>query len=88
MSTTLSSKGQLVIPKALREQASLKQGDQLDIGYADGLIVIRKRRPLSKAEIRSLLASGAGSPALTPEIEAVVESTIQDVRSARKTTDM
>ena len=34
MNATISSKGQLVIPESIREQARLRQGDKVDIGYS------------------------------------------------------
>ncbi len=48
-------KGQTVIPEAIREMARIKAGDQLDVGYSGGLIVMRKRQSLTPARVRSLL---------------------------------
>lgn len=84
MQATLSSKGQLVIPEALREQARLKQGDQVDIGYWDGLIVIRKRRPLTPDRIRALLAGGRQLPEINETDNTAVLSAIREVRRARR----
>ncbi len=40
--TTMSSKGQTVIPKAIRERLGLKAGDVLDfVVQDDGVVVIR-----------------------------------------------
>ena len=47
MVAKISVKGQTVIPEAIREQARLKKGDELDVGYANGLIVMRKRQPMN-----------------------------------------
>lgn len=38
---TLSSKGQLVIPRALREHAQLEPGSRLSVRYVDGEIRLR-----------------------------------------------
>ena len=84
MIATVSVKGQTVIPEAIREQANLKAGDQLDVGYAHGLIVLRKRRPLTPARVRSLILSGRELPEVTSADEAVVASAVQRVRSRRK----
>jgi len=84
MQATLSSKGQLVIPEALREQARLKQGDQVDIGYWDGLIVIRKRRPLTPDRVRALLAGGRQLPEMDETDNTEVLSAIREVRRARR----
>ncbi|MBM4283164.1 MAG: AbrB/MazE/SpoVT family DNA-binding domain-containing protein [Deltaproteobacteria bacterium] len=43
-STTLSSKGQVVIPKAVRERLGLQAGDVLDVDEVDGAILLRVRR--------------------------------------------
>jgi AbrB family looped-hinge helix DNA binding protein len=47
--TTLSSKGQLVIPKALRERAHWVAGDQLQVVLIDEEIRLRRVQPASKS---------------------------------------
>jgi AbrB family looped-hinge helix DNA binding protein len=84
MQATISSKGQLVIPEALREQARLKQGDQVDLGYCDGLIVMRKRQPLTAARARVLLAGGRRLPEMEESDAAEISEVIQEVRKARR----
>ncbi len=84
MQATISSKGQLVIPEALREQARLEQGDQVDIGYCDGLIVLRKRQPLTAARVRALLAGGRPLPEMTPADAGQVTEAIRAVRRDRR----
>ncbi|MCW5557337.1 MAG: AbrB/MazE/SpoVT family DNA-binding domain-containing protein [Verrucomicrobiae bacterium] len=84
MQATISSKGQLVIPEALREQARLKQGDQVDIGYCDGLIVLRKRRPLNVARLRALLHGGRDLPEMTPADAGHVLEAVREVRRGRR----
>jgi AbrB family looped-hinge helix DNA binding protein len=84
MQATISSKGQLVIPEALREQARLQQGDQVDIGYCDGLIVLRKRQPLTPARVRALLGGGRHLPEMTPADSGEVSEMIRAVRRERR----
>jgi AbrB family looped-hinge helix DNA binding protein len=84
MIAKVSVKGQTVIPEAVREQANLKAGDQLDVGYANGLIVLRKRRALTPARVRSLILSGHELPEMTPADETEVADVIQTVRQRRK----
>ena len=84
MIATVSVKGQTVIPEAIREQANLKAGDRLDVGYANGLIVLRKRRAMSPAHVRSLLLAGRELPEMTAADETVVARALQQVRSRRK----
>ena len=84
MIANVSVKGQMVIPEAIREQARIKSGDELDVGYANGLIVLRKRRAMTPARVRSLLLSGRELPEMTPADETVVARALQQVRSRRK----
>lgn len=53
MLTKVSSKGQTVIPSAIRELAGIRTGDELDVGCSGGLIVMRKRAPLTAARVRA-----------------------------------
>ena len=48
---TLSSKGQLVIPKAVREHAQVVPGSQFSVHYVDGEI---RLRPLARASAATL----------------------------------
>lgn len=48
---TLSSKGQLVIPKELRRSAQLQAGDQFAVSYVEGEI---RLRPLPAPAVSSL----------------------------------
>jgi AbrB family looped-hinge helix DNA binding protein len=80
MIAKVSVKGQMVIPEAVREQARLRPGDEVEIGYANGLIVLRKRRPLTPARVRSLLRTGSDLSPLTPKDEEAVADAVQRVR--------
>jgi AbrB family looped-hinge helix DNA binding protein len=84
MVAKISVKGQTVIPEAIREQARLRKGDELDVGYANGLIVMRKRQPLDAARIRKMLLGGSRLPEMTPADETAVARAIQHVRRQRK----
>ena len=84
MIANVSVKGQMVIPEAIREQARIKTGDELDVGYANGLIVLRKRRAMTPSRVRSLLLAGRELPEMTPGDETVVARALQQVRSRRK----
>jgi len=84
MIANVSVKGQMVIPEAIREQARIRSGDELDVGYANGLIVLRKRREMTPARVRSLLLAGRELPELTPADKTVVTRALQQVRNRRK----
>ena len=83
MITTLSTKGQTVIPESIREQARLKTGDKLDVGYINGLVVLRKRVPLTPAQARAVILSGRELPAQTAEDETRVQEAVAAVRKRR-----
>lgn len=80
MIAKVSTKGQMVIPEALREQAHIRAGDEVDIGCANGMIVLRKRRPMTPARVRSLLLAGNALPEMSPRDEAAVARAVQRVR--------
>lgn len=80
MIAKVSVKGQMVIPESVREQARIRAGDELEVGFADRLVVLRKRRPMTPARVRALLRAGNKLPALTEADEAVVAGALQRVR--------
>lgn len=84
MVAKISVKGQTVIPEAIREQARLRKGDELDVGYANGLIVMRKRQPMNAARIQKMLLAGSRLPEMTAEDESAVARAIQRIRRQRK----
>jgi AbrB family looped-hinge helix DNA binding protein len=84
MIANVSVKGQMVIPEAIREQARIKMGDKLDVGYANGLIVLRKRQTMTPARVRSLLLAGRELPEMTPADETVVARALRQIRNRRK----
>lgn len=81
MIAKVSVKGQTVIPEAIREQARIKSGDELDVGYSGGLIVMRKRRALTPARVRSLLLGSRNLPVMTARDAANVAGALQRVRN-------
>jgi AbrB family looped-hinge helix DNA binding protein len=52
MVVTLSSKGQLVIPKSVRETLGLKNGSQLNLAFEKGRIILE---PFQEDDIIELL---------------------------------
>ncbi len=85
MVAKISVKGQTVIPQAVREQARIRQGDELDVGYVNGLIVMRKREPMDAARVRKLLLAGSRLPHMTTEDETAVARAVESVRRQRRT---
>ncbi|HXR08160.1 MAG TPA: AbrB/MazE/SpoVT family DNA-binding domain-containing protein [Candidatus Acidoferrum sp.] len=81
MIAKVSVKGQTVIPEAVREMANIRAGDELEVGYSGGLIVMRKRRSLTPARVRSLLLAGRELPEMTAKDEAAVSRALRKVRA-------
>ena len=50
MKTTVSEKGQITIPKTIRESLGLGPGTILDVQEADGGLVLRKRNTTDPIE--------------------------------------
>lgn len=51
MTAVLTQKGQIVIPKAIRDQMKLEAGDDFEVYLLDGEIILR---PLAKARNQGL----------------------------------
>jgi AbrB family looped-hinge helix DNA binding protein len=83
MVAKISVKGQTVIPQAIREQARIRRGDEVDVGYVNGLIVMRKREPMNEARVRKLLLAAGRLPQMTPKDEIAVARAIERVRKQR-----
>jgi AbrB family looped-hinge helix DNA binding protein len=84
MIAKVSVKGQMVIPEAVREQAQIQYGDELEVGCSNGLIVLRKRRVLTPARVRSLLLAGRELPRQSPRDQAAVSRAIESVRKGSR----
>ena len=53
---TITSKGQVTIPKAIREALALKQGDQLRWDLDNGGVLVRLVSPLDLSYLRGVEA--------------------------------
>jgi AbrB family looped-hinge helix DNA binding protein len=84
MIAKVSVKGQMVIPEAVRDQARIRSGDELEVGYFNGLIVLRKRRPLTAARVSSLLLAGRELPERTSRDQGAVFKAIERVRGRNR----
>lgn len=73
----------MVIPESIRDQARLSAGDRLEVGYVNGLVILRKRVPMTPAKARALILSGRALPELTAKDEAEVQDAIATVRQRR-----
>jgi AbrB family looped-hinge helix DNA binding protein len=84
MIAKVSTKGQMVIPESVREQARIQSGDELEVGFFNGLVVLRKHRPLTPARVRSLLLAGRELPEISSRDEDAVGQAIERVRNRSK----
>jgi AbrB family looped-hinge helix DNA binding protein len=84
MIAKVSVKGQLVIPEGIRDQARIRTGDELEVGFFNGLIVLRKRRPLTPARVRALLLAGRELPEMDSGNEAKVFQAVDRVRNRNR----
>ena len=74
---TLSSKGQLVIPKAIRQSAHLAPGDMLSVRYVDGEIRLKPVAglvPTSLAEVAGCLARPGHWPLSQAQTRAAIQA--------------
>lgn len=69
-----------MLPKAIREMARVEAGDELEVGYCGGLIVLRKPDPLNSTRVRHFLKEGRKLPEMTAADEAAVAGVIGRIR--------
>lgn len=77
---TLSSKGQLVIPKAVRQSANLAPGDVLSVCYVDGEIRLRPVTvvaPTSLDEVAGCLAQPGRKPLGQAQTQAAIKARLK-----------
>jgi antitoxin PrlF len=68
---TLSAKGQVTLPKDLREELNLKPGDQLLFSIIDGQVVVTPKN-VDFNDLAGLLGKAPNGPATIEEIDAAV----------------
>lgn len=73
-STTLTSKGQVTLPKEIRDRLALRQGDRLRVAVdADGRVTLDREREPQVEDLYGLLRRLAGPrPATVAEMRAAV----------------
>lgn len=69
----VSSKGQIVLPKTLRERAGIADGDFIYIDEVDGILLIEKPMPSSLAALTQNLRKEASARRFTRrDLEAAI----------------
>ena len=84
MNAVLTEDGQIVIPPELRESAQLKPGDNLDVQFYKGAIVVRKHQSLTPEQCAELLERSRSQPKPTSEDDAAVAQAVREVRAQRR----
>lgn len=79
---TLSSKGQLVIPKGVRDDAHIAAGSRLEVQYVDGEIRLRPLPDLTTSSLDTV-AGCLFKPARKPLNEAQTQAAIRAKLKAR-----
>ena len=83
MKTKMSSRGQVVLPAALRSRLGIREGDVLEIESGDGCVLLRpekRRRRMGQVRIDAVtgmpaLSAGKNAPVLKA---STVESILAD----------
>ncbi|CDX49480.1 Looped-hinge helix DNA binding domain, AbrB family [Mesorhizobium plurifarium] len=71
----LTSKGQMTIPKHVRDALSLKAGDRVALTVVDGRL-IGTPRDLEFADLAGFLGDPFGGPATLEEVDAAVRDVV------------
>lgn len=84
MESALTVKGQMTIPKAIRDHLGVKPGDRVKFFvHPDGTVVLLPKRPLK--ELRGMLKSRRSRPATIEEMnEGIAEGASGVSRLARR----
>ena len=82
---TLTSKGQLTIPKEVRDRLGLRPGDNLIFDFDGDALHLRVERRRSLEELRGSLPAGRGYPGKETEREAARKHVVREVMGEEAT---
>jgi antitoxin PrlF len=83
MESALTVKGQMTIPKAIREHLGVKAGDRVKFFvHPDGTVVLLPKRPLKA--LRGMLKSRRSRPATIEEMNEGIAEGATGIRRAAK----
>ncbi|HVU25459.1 MAG TPA: AbrB/MazE/SpoVT family DNA-binding domain-containing protein [Opitutus sp.] len=77
MTTTLSSKGQLVLPAAARRKLRLSPGERLSVELRDDGVFLRPFNQTSEYELQRHLTSGL--PRMVPKVRPKHKVTAEEI---------
>ncbi|MEX6507108.1 AbrB/MazE/SpoVT family DNA-binding domain-containing protein [Jiella sp. M17.18] len=75
--TTMTSKGQMTIPKEIREQLALHAGTRCDVSVVDGSVVLTPRR-LRIADLAGFLGNPLGRALTVGEMDDAIAEAVAD----------
>jgi antitoxin PrlF len=76
MRTKVSEKGQITVPKGVREQLGIRAGDELDVSAEEGNVVARKALPQDPvASVYGILAGGQSTDDIIRELRGDPDAT-------------
>ena len=73
--TRMSSKGQVIIPKDLRDELGWREGDELVVERQAGGVVLKRKSPFKRTTIEEVVGiSGYKGPVVTvEEMDAAID---------------
>jgi AbrB family looped-hinge helix DNA binding protein len=84
VTATMTSKGQLTVPKEIRDRLGLAPGDKVEfVDGDDRKVVLRKRRAISVRELFRTLPEGAVPKGQEAIDDAIAEQVLDEDRRSR-----
>jgi AbrB family looped-hinge helix DNA binding protein len=79
--TRLSSKGQLIIPKEVRERHGWRPGTEIEVEDRDGVVMLRRRKPWPPSRIEDVRGSAGyeGPPVSSTDMNADVDGLMREM---------
>ncbi len=78
---TLTTKGQVTIPKVIRDQLDLKAGDRIDFIVSDSGEAVIRRVSRTTEEVQGMLAHRARAPLTVEQMDEAVRMRFRGQRS-------
>lgn len=82
---TMTSKGQLTVPKEIRDRLGLKPGDKVElVPYGEQAVTLRKRRSVPLRELFGSLPNNGVSLTLEEMDDAIAAAVAERVERSRR----
>ena len=78
---TMTTKGQVTVPKAVRDQLDLKAGDRVDFVVNDAGEAVLRRVSCTAAQVQGMLAHRARRPVTVAQMDEAVRRRIRGRRA-------